>query len=288
MESAEKPIRTLPSPAAEGCFSWTGLLLAILVAPLFGLVWAWVAEVAQSYFAPIILFPILLGILAGLSIVGLVRFTQLGHRPTILLAVVLTAAVASAGQHYFGYLAAYSHTGSSVPTSTATGPDLSLLFQQMRPSFGEYICAQARRGRPLLGGYVAQGWLAWLTWAIDGLLGVAGAVAVTIPAVRVPYCNRCRTWYRTIRGGKIDVSTVLRLAELAGVDEIGRPRSPRYRLSACQNGCGPTRCELSWEEPDGTVDFVQVWLDAAGRNQVAAILDGLKHEDYEASSAGGD
>ena len=123
---------------------------------------------------------------------------------------------------------------------------------------------------------MAQGWLAWLSWAIDALLEIVGAVAVTIPAMRVPYCNRCGTWYRTIRGGKIDVPTALRLAELLGVDEIGRFRSPRHRLSACQGGCGPTRCELSWEEPDGTVDLVQVWLDAAGRNQVAAILDGLE------------
>ena len=87
---------------------------------------------------------------------------------------------------------------------------------------------------------------------------VVGAVAVTIPAMCVPYCNRCGTWYRTIRGGKIDVPTALRLAELLGVEEIGHPRSPRFRLSACQGGCGPTRCELSWEEPDGAVDLVHV------------------------------
>ena len=94
MECPEGPIQPPPSPAEKGDFTWHGLLLAILVAPLFGLVWAWVAEVAQFYVAPIILFPIVLGVLAGLSVVGLVRFAQIGHRPTIVLAAVLAAAVA--------------------------------------------------------------------------------------------------------------------------------------------------------------------------------------------------
>ena len=104
------------------------------------------------------------------------------------------------------------------------------------------------------------------------MLTLAAAVAVTIPAFRVPYCNRCRTWYRTVRNGKIDVPTARRLAETCGVDEIAGLRSPRYRLSCCHAGCGPTYCELSWEEPNGAVDLVRVWLDAEQRNQIAAIL----------------
>ena len=281
MECPQDPIPLPPAPTEKGNFTWNGLLLAILIAPLFGLIGAWVAEVAQSYFAPMILFPVLLGVFAGLSIVGLVRFAQIGHRPTILLAAVVTAAVAAAGQHYFGYLATYYWVGPSVDTGTATRQDLSALVREMTPSFGEYMHAQARRGRPLFEGLVAQGWMAWLTWAIDVLLVVTGAVAVTIPALRVPYCNRCGTWYRTIRSGKIDLQTALRLAEQVGVDEIDHPRSPRYRLSACQSGCGPTRCELSWEETDGAVSLVRVWLDPAGRSQVAAILDGLESQQCE-------
>ena len=111
MNCPEGPIQPPPSPAEKGNFTWQGLLLAIVAAPLFGLVWAWVAEVAQFYVAPIILFPVVLGALAGLSIVGLVRFAQIGHRPTIVLAAVLAAAVAGTAQHYFGYLAAYAWTG---------------------------------------------------------------------------------------------------------------------------------------------------------------------------------
>jgi hypothetical protein len=271
MERPQNPIPLAPFPAEEGCFTWSGFLVAILIAPLFGSAWAWAAEVAQSYFAPLILFPALVGVFAGLSVVALVRFAQIGHRPTILLAALLTAAVAAAGQHCVAYLNTYY--GSRPSVGAAAEQDVSALFREMTPSFGAYMHAQAGRGRPLLAGYVAHGWMAWLTWAMDGLLVAAAAVAVTIPAMRVPYCNRCRTWYRSIRSGRIDLPTTMRLAELAGVDEIGHPHSPRYRLLACQSGCGPTRCELSWEESYGAVSLVRVWLDAEGRNQVAAILD---------------
>jgi hypothetical protein len=272
MEDTQQGIRPLPAPE-QGAFAWKGLLLAMLVCPVFGLIWAWAAEGAQWYFAPIVLFPILLGVVVGATVVGLVRFTQVGHRPTILLAAVLAALVAGIGPHYFSYSAAYERAGSSSGTGAASQADVAALVRQMKPSFGEYLDAQARRGRPLVQGYVAKGWVAWLSWAVDALLVVAAAVAITLPALRAPYCNRCGTWYRAIRNGRIDVPTGRRLTELVRVEEIGQPRSFRYRLSACHGGCGPTRCELSWEEVGGALNLVQIWLDAAGRNQLVAILD---------------
>ena len=276
MKPAEKPIPISPAPSMEGRFSGNGLLLTLLIAPLFGLVWAWAADVAQFYFAPIILFPLLIGVFAGLSVVGLVRFAQIGHRPTIVLGAVLTAVVAAAGQHGFGYLNAYVWAEPLGRACPMIDRDLSSVLSEIRPSFGEYMDAQANRGRPLPGGVTARGGVAWLTWAIDAILVIAGAVVVLIPAVRVPYCNRCGTWYRTVRGGKIDLETAQKLANQIGVEPIGHPRSARYRLSACHGGCGPTRCELSWEESIGSVDSVQIWLDAAGRSHVVAILDGLE------------
>jgi hypothetical protein len=275
MDCSEKAIPLATPPANQGRFTWFGLILAAVAAGGFGVVWAYAAEVAQAYFAPWILFPILLGVFAGMSIVGWVRFARIGHRPTILMAAALTAVVAAVGQHGFGYLAAYDETRRSIQTDEKNGQDMSALVDQMRPGFGKYMQAEASRGRPLLAGYTAQGWVAWLSWAVDGLLMAAAAVVVVLPALRAPYCNRCGSWYRTIRSGKIDRPTALCLAERIGVEEVEHLHSPRYRLSACLGGCGPTRCELSWEDAQGTVDLVQVWLDPAGRNHVATILDGL-------------
>ena len=266
---------SVPPPDQGGQFVWKGLILAIVAVPLVGLLLAWTGHVAQGYFAPVILFSVLLGIFSGVATVWLVRLTEIGNRPTIVATAVLTAAVAAVGQHYFDYLAMYQWSRPPIDSSVSSGQDLSALVREMAPSFGQYVRAQARRGRPLWSGYVAQGGYAWLSWAIDALLVVAAATAVTIPATRVPYCNRCRSWYRTIRSGRIDVPTARRLAALAGVEELNHPRSARYRLSSCQGGCGPTRLELTWEEPNGAVDLVRQWLDPAARSHVAAILDGL-------------
>jgi hypothetical protein len=280
------------APSAVGGFSAVAFFLALAIGPVVGLVWGWVADAVQFYVSPLLLFPIMVGVFTGLTIVGLARFAQVGHRPTILLAVVLAASVAACGQHYLHFLLHYSRVvpakapgnanttaglGEAMAQAEAASK-LGAIPKEMSPSFAKYLLAQAKRGRPLPGGWVAAGWLAWLTWAIDALLTVATAVAVTLPAVRIPYCNRCGTWYRTIRNGKIDVATAQRLAEICNAEEVAGLHSPRYRLSCCQGGCGPTRCELSWEEPDGTVDLFRVWLDAEQRAQVAGVLDGMAEE----------
>ncbi len=177
---------------------------------MLGSLAAWVGEVAQSYFAPIILFPILLGLFVGLCIVGVMRLAQVGHRPTVIVGAILAAAIAAIGQHYVAYLLTYS-SAHAVDGGGLPAGDLSQILRKMVPSFSEYMAAQAHRGRPIAYGYVAQGWAAWATWSMDAVLLMAAAVAVMVPALRVPYCNQCRTWYRTVRGGKIDLPTATRV-----------------------------------------------------------------------------
>ena len=79
-------------------FAWLAAAAAL------GAVAAWLAVGAQFYFAPLLLFPILVGTGLGAASVGLMRIAQMGNRPTVLLGVLLSAAVAVAGQHYLGYL----------------------------------------------------------------------------------------------------------------------------------------------------------------------------------------
>jgi hypothetical protein len=299
MQTDRSADRSNTPPPPPGSFSPFALVLMLAISPLVGLVWGWAADAVQFQLdrSPFLVFPIIVGVFAGLTIVGLARFTQIGHRPTLLFAVVFAAATAAFGQHYLHYMAQYSQPLPQ--SSSAKGTDdaatalaqalireeaaggSSALHKELTPSFFRYMLAQARRGRPLPGGYLATGWGAWLTWSIDLLLTVAAAVVVAAPALRIPYCNRCRSWYRTVRNGRIDVATARRLAEICSADDVEGLRSPRYRLSCCQGGCGPTRCELSWEEPSGTVDLVRVWLDADQRRQVAAVLDGLAEEENQ-------
>ena len=276
-DPTEQPSTQTPSELRGG-FSWTGLSIAVCMAPLIGLVWAWIALVVQFYSAPFLVFPMLVGVFVGLTVVGLVRFTQMGHRATIVLMITIAAVVAAAGQHVFAYWNDYYWARPASSHGSGGDSDLSPFLAQVRPTFGKYLDAQAQRGRPLPDGIVAQGNMAWLTWIVDALLLVAAALVIALPAVRAPYCNRCHSWYRTVRGMKTDWSTSLQLASLIGVEPQGRPRPSHCRLSACQGGCGPTRCELSWEGHLGSIDWAQAWLDASQRNRVLAVLDGLQKE----------
>jgi hypothetical protein len=266
-----------PPVASGGRASWFGFFVGVPAGILIGLLWAWWAEVAQGYVAPLILFPLLIGAGAGVTVVALVRILQIGHRLTILTTVILAAIVAALAQHYFTYLDAYYWHRPAV-AGQMPGQDLSAAIEGMIPSFDHYLLSQVRRGRLLFFDFRAQGWMVWLSWALDGLLTVIAAVAVTIPAMHTPYCNRCRSWYRVTRNGKIDIPTANRLAEWAKVELPENTRSRRYRLSNCHGGCSPTCCELSWEDSAGRLSLVQFWLSAAERAQVVSVLDQVAGE----------
>jgi hypothetical protein len=265
-------------PSGNGSLSWPRLVLALVFGPFAGLIWARAGEMAESYFGPAILFSVVVGVLAGLTVVALVRFTQTGNRATILLAAVLAGGSAAVGQHYFRYL--YQ---DEIRPVAAVGGGAGQSDRAIRPAapvlgFSEYLGREARLGRPLWGKYVARGWAAWLVWLAEALMMVAAAVVVTLPAMRVPYCDRCRTWYQTTRSGKLDLPRAQRLAALFDVALPERPRWARYRLLACDSDCGPTRLDFSWEA--GGVELVRVWLDADRRKQVDAILEGLADQRY--------
>ena len=229
----------------------------------------------QAFFAPLVIFPLLTGIGLGAVLTGLMRVGQVGHRPTIILGAVLAVLTTVAGEHYFCYLS----TRSAEPEQSQLAekarqvfPDLLAGRLQTQPSnFADFIRQQADRGRPLLFGLIGRGWIAWLSWAIDGLLVLAGAAAVLIPAMLLPYCRQCQTWHRAIRGAKITGSAVTEIGRIVDVDLVENIKSGHCRLISCHRGCGPTGCELYWESTDGDTYFARVWLDAQRTRQSNAI-----------------
>lgn len=119
---------------------------------------------------------------------------------------------------------------------------------------------------------------------VIALLVAALATAVALPAVSVPYCDRCGRWFRTSRNGKVEEAVLRRLADLLDVVCPERIRSPRYRFSACRCDSGMTRLELSWERTGGGVELASVWLDADKYREVLAIFDGLNGNGCETTS----
>ena len=199
----------------------------------------------------------------------------MGNRPTAILGTLLAVAVAVLGQHYLDYRRVEAVSRQQIEAMKPLGP-ASLMRELVAPppGFADYLRRQAVTGRSIGQGYVLTGWAAWLSWAIDGLLVLVVSLAMVIPATRQPYCNACRSWYRTVRAGRLRFAVAARLAE-AGSAKIEAPvKWVHYRLSCCQGGCSPTRLELFWDAPDRRGrSSIDAWLDVEHRNQAVQALD---------------
>jgi len=267
-------------PDSGGRFLWRGLPAGLLGGPLLGAIAAWGAHAAEPYFAPVVLFPLLVGLILGAMLVGLTRTVQWAHRPTIWIAVVLAAAVAVAGQHYLAYRAARAAALADfeklLEAQSAFPEQVRGRLPHVPQDPLDYMQREATRGRPLLGQYRARGWPAWLSWGFDGLLVLAAAVLVVLPAVGQPYCNRCLSWYCTVRSGRLDGLCARRLAKAAGAEappRLDEARSARYRLLSCRSGCGPTGFELVWEDRRRNASSLRGWLDPETRDRVTQALE---------------
>lgn len=276
MDTERKQDPTSAEPPGAPELQWRRLALWLPVCCVHGAGLAWAAVTVQAYFAPWLVFPLLLGAVLGATGVGLMRLCQVGHRGTLLLGTLTAALVTVGGQHYIGYRTARDVAQQEAETFRLARQFKPELLKGSAPmpaeGFVQFMRWEAARGRPI-GSYTAQGLLAWGTWVLDGLLVLAAAVAVVVPASRQPYCSRCRSWFRTTRRGRLDA---LAAGELASRIELAVPgdlASVRYRLVACAGGCGPTGFELCWENASGKSSSARVWLDAERRNRIVDTLD---------------
>ena len=142
--------------------------------------------IAQFYFAPFLLFPVLVGIGLGAMLVGLMRVAQIGNRPTIVAGAVLAAAIAIVGEHYISYCENQRRQDlADAETLLKARQAFPELIQgrevDMAAGFPGYMHDQAARGRPLILGCKASGAGAWASWAVDGLLLLIVTVSMVGP-----------------------------------------------------------------------------------------------------------
>jgi hypothetical protein len=224
-------------------------------------------------FAPLIVLPVLAGLVLGVTGVGLLRLLQMGSRPVAVIGVLLSVSTATVAQHYLLYRDHCRAVEEKIYQLQQSGaaPALRAIMggQLSRPGFVEYLDRQAEAGRPLVGGYTATGAGAWLSWAADAVLMLAATLIVVLPAVKQPYCPKCRTWFRAVRSDRLDEATGRRIAQVAGLDVPPSSAMVRCRLFNCMGGCGPTGVELDWQGARAR----GVWVDKPTRERVTDLLE---------------
>ena len=270
----DRPSDPTPPPAAR--FRWGLCALWAPACLAYGGLVGWVAVLVERSRAPAVLFPILLGVVLGMSVAGMGRVIQVGNRFTVLLGTVLAASAALFGQHYVSYRLARREAAEDARTfRRAAGLFQDAVLGEMPvppDGFLEYLRWEAARGLRVFGRQV-RGAGVWTLWTAHGLLVLAAALAVVVPSLNKPYCDRCRSWFATIRRGPVAPETARRLAAEIGAELPDEIASARYRLSACRGGCGPTRFELHVEQRGGEWSSKRVWLDHQRRNRVVRALD---------------
>ncbi len=249
---------------------WLPLSLAL------GMAVAWLAFGMQKYFAPLGLFPIFVGLCLGVTLAGLMRLAQVASTCTIILGTIVASAAAVLGQHYFSFQEQREtaiRQAAQFRMAAQAHPDL-VRGTPPEPASGvfEYLRWQALRGRPIVGETVARGGWAWASWSLDGCLTLLAALCVIVPAARQSYCNQCRTWFATVRRGRLVAASAKELAAAIGVEDPEGIRDGTYRIIHCQGGCGTAGFEICWELADGRRSTKRVWVSPSDRAQLEKLL----------------
>jgi hypothetical protein len=178
----------------------TVLLFAGLTAVAVGV--GLVVGLIRIRFYPVLLFPVLAGLLLGAAGAGLVRLFKV-RSLAILLAAALTGGVATiAASHivsYREYLSAIEHED----------PAALALIQQRGFNFLGYVDTVeavdgVHIGKPPPNGVNLGYYGSYVYWGTEALVVAAAAFALMRLAARSPFCARCATWKRRQVVGALD------------------------------------------------------------------------------------
>lgn len=265
-------------PPSAGAFVLPTAAVWLFLALATAVVISRASAAVEATFAPWLLFPLLVGLLLGLCLTWLLRWCECGHRGTAIVGTLLAALLLVAGQHLWHYQKHLDAMRAAKQEIIRRGPAFAQVAGNLRPvppTFREFLDHEAARGRKLWPGYTAQGAAAWASWGLDGLLLTAAALGVVLFALRRPYCNACRSWYRLVWEGPLDArrSAAARAAGL--LPEGAETSGGRMATWSCRGGCQPARVELSWREKSAAGKAVtrrtQAWLSPGQVLELAQI-----------------
>ncbi|MHB1034944.1 MAG: hypothetical protein ACYC35_10125 [Pirellulales bacterium] len=181
--------RQTEAPAREnrGCESSCTVvgLAACLIA---GAGLGWGAALVERFRAPVLIFPILTGLVVGLCSAGLMQVCRVPARRAAVWGAVLAAAVAVVAQHYASYDTAWRVADREERLLAEARQAFPELVEKRLPpppaSFLDYLQSQAEQGRVTIAIGVVKGPAAWLTWGVDAALVMAAAAVVALRTTR--------------------------------------------------------------------------------------------------------
>lgn len=221
----------------------TALAVAIALAAAAGL--GWLDSIIERYFSPLIIFPLLQGLILGGIVAGAILWLHVTWK-SIGRALAVAAAIVLVGSYHWSCYQSYRQ---AVVAQAGEGFG-ALAAQQMLPNtFVDYMLYEANeRGRLITLQTFRQrlvGWQVWALWTFELLLIGGVAWCVVNVAMSGPICLESGCWYRSVRRGVLPVL----LAQEAQHD-FGIPSVPEteYRLLVCPRGIGPMALELTWDK----------------------------------------
>jgi len=202
------------------------------------------SALAQQYFAPLGLYPVLVGLVLGAGLVAALRLTQFGSRRCAMVGAAVATAVLIIAQFYGSYRLYVAAVEAKAPAGVGRLP-----LDRLQPpdSLWAYLRQQAQYGRPLFAGITARDGWAWATWVGDWALAAAAAMVAVRQGFRRPWCARCHKWYRAVGEGQLSRETTGQIGKLA---EVALPKTGgRYRVWSCPTAGHGTAIEIAWTQP---------------------------------------
>jgi hypothetical protein len=254
-------------------FVGSGLVAAAAVAG--------VATLMGMFWAPSLLFPLIVGALLGLALGTLVRFFDFAHRPAVVVVATLLTMGLMVGQHYAHYVR-WKNQQAEQRAAWANNPQMleaAMAFPELATTdkgFGQFLQRTARQGRPWCGMVLKDGSV-WASWIADGILTLAAALAILRGVFQGEWCPRCESFYRLARRKIVGIEVAVKIATLCGITPMESQRAACI-FHACAEGCVPSSLKIYWLDRQ-RIDTA--WLDEPTRRQVDQWLSEADGETTE-------
>jgi hypothetical protein len=252
----------------------------------------WLATQVATTWSPLILFPLLLGVMLGVLLVVFMRMSQVHNGWLVYTVAILAVVLTILTQHWFLYLEAKQDMDQNLDMVRQMARQFPDEFHGNLPqppaNFWEYLQHDARQPRTIVvwnKEATFQGTRTWLLWGLNLAITLLTALLILHQGRNRPWCATCRSWYRTTRRGHLDRATTERLlAALQKFDseesetdstptKTKTPANDRYAsflICDCDGRCGRTELRILQIANSEVTNY---YLPPDQRREIEAILD---------------